>query len=600
MLELVALDFETRWGTGYTLRQLSTTEYVRDARFEVHGFSVARQSENFAPHFIRQSQAREYLRALPWDNITLAAHNMNFDGLVLAEHYGLRPARYFCTQAAARYHHKSECRHSLEDLARFHNLAGKIRGGLENTKDKTTAQLSETDWVMLEDYAVRDLKIMLYFALKFRDMPMDEQLLMDLTIRMFTDPPCVIDLPAARAAYDTFIAEKGEALSLFDPKILRSRPKFAHLLELLGVEPPMKRSLKTGKFTFAFAKKDEAFLELLGHPNEAVRDAVEAKLEASSNIDATRAQRIITLGETGPAAICLNFAGALTDRWSGGNKMNIQNVRAGSPLRKALKAPPGHVLVDVDSSQIECRYNGWFCEQEDLLELFRRGEDPYNDMASAIYKRPVERSKPEDKIPGFVGKTARLGLGFQMGGPRFQATLATGKERVHLPLAECYLAVQAYRTKDNKIAAMWPQCQEWLEIMAHGRGRIAYQCLEFDANTKRVWFPNGSSLYYPGLDWDGEQITYLNADHSLRYIYGGKLLENIIQKLARNHVGEVMLEVSKRYRIAWMLHDAIICPVPEAEADEALQFITDAMNTPRSWAPTVPLAAKGTISLHYQ
>src|SRR5215204_6377190 len=93
-LELVALDFETRWGTDYTLKSLSTTEYVRDPRFEVHGFGIARQSEGFKPRFITQPEADGYLRCLPWDQICLSAHHMNFDGLVLAHNYALHPARY--------------------------------------------------------------------------------------------------------------------------------------------------------------------------------------------------------------------------------------------------------------------------------------------------------------------------------------------------------------------------------------------------------------------------------------------------------------------------------------------------------------------------
>lgn len=598
-LELVALDFETRWGTKYTLKQLSLTEYVRDARFEVHGFGVARQSQGFKPYFIRQGDARAYLESLPWDRICLSAHHMNFDGLVLAEHYKLFPARYFCTQSAARFWHKSETRHSLDDLARFHGIAGKL-DGLKVTKDKTTAELSDSDWDQLTEYTVRDLKIGLYLTLLLaKRMPPDEQLLLDATIRMFTQPVCEVDVPLAREALEEIKADKSNALRSYDVKQLRSAPKFAALLESMGVEPPMKISPKTGKPAYAFAKKDEAFIELQTHSRQEVRDVIEARLNASSNIDVTRAERLITLGETGPMSVCLNFAGAHTDRWSGGNKMNIQNFRSGSKLRRAIRAQRDHVLVVVDASQIEARYNAWFCDQLDLLELFRHKQDPYNDMASFIYKRPIDRNLERDKIPGFVGKTAILGLGYQMGAPKFQATLATGKERVILPLIECYNAVHGYRQKNYRIAAMWPQCSEWLEYMARGQGTQTYKCLALDAVAKRIWFPNGSSLYYPGLDHNEHGCSYLDAQGHGRYIYGGKLLENIIQKLARNNIGEVMLQVLKRYRIAWMTHDEIVAHVHEREAQEALAWIIELMSAPPVWAPEIPLAAKGGFDVCY-
>jgi hypothetical protein len=592
-LELIDIDFETRWGTDYTLKSMSTTEYVRDERFEVHGFGIARQSEGFKPRFIRAPQAYDYLESLPWERICLSAHHMNFDGLVLAHAFHMFPARYFCTQSASRFWHKCETRHSLEDLAGFHGIAGKL-DGLKVTKDKTYSQLSPTDLDTLETYTIRDLKIGLYLTLFLaRHIPPDEQLLMDATIRMFTQPVCEVDLPLAREALAEVKAEKQSALGTFDQEMLRSRTKFAAYLESLGVEPPMKRSTTTGKPTYAFAKKDEDFLELLTHPNEQVRDAVEAKLEASSNIDVTRAERLIKMGETGPLAVCLNFAGAHTDRWSGGNKMNIQNFRSGSKLRRAIRAQRDHVLVVVDASQIEARYNAWFNDQDDLLDLFRRKEDPYDDLASYIYKRPIQRKVHQaDKIPGFVGKTAFLGLGYQMGAPKFQATLATSKERVNLPLVECYQVVTGYRQKNYAIAAGWERCQEWIDFLANGRGTRTYKCITLDADAKRIWFPNASSLYYPGLHWDGREATYVTAS-GVRYIYGGKLMENIIQKLARNNIGEVMLQVLKRYRIAWMTHDEIVAHVPKEQAEQALAWIIELMRISPLWAPGIPLNAEG-------
>lgn len=614
-LERIVTDAETLWDDDYTLKKQSTSEYVRDSRFECHGFSILRESEAFKPRFVRGPQLRSYFNSIDWSNTECIAHNGHFDFLILAEKYGVIPKRYFCTQAAARYVHRGNLRHGVEDLARFYELQGK-KDGLLQVKGKRIADFTDEDWAALEPYAIHDGKLELYYYLKMAPlMPESERELMDISFRMWTQPTLEVDLPLAYEALADAEKIRNDKLDAggVDISILRSRNKFAALLRDMGIEPPMKKSKTTGKPTYAFARNDEAFADLLLHPDEAVRDVVEAKLESSSNIALTRAKRLITMGETGPVVVALQYWGAKPGRFSGTNKINWQNFVRGSKLRKSVRAIKDHVVVKADQSNIECRMNAWFWGQEDLVERFRRKEDVYSDMATDIFGYPVNRkykelaANGEEFYPqfseGFVGKTTVLQLQYQSGPERLRHALATGKEaQIKLSIDECKRIVyEVYRVKNHHIAAGWQTAQEWLHFLANGRGQLTYKCITLDADERKVWGPDGTFLYYPALHQDesGDFVYKDLGGANWIYIYGGKFVENLIQWLSRTTMAANMLEIAKRYHIANQEHDSVFEVVPKHQADEALKFTLETFRTTPVWAPGLPLDAEGDIKLHY-
>ena len=138
-------------------------------------------------------------------------------------------------------------------------------------------------------------------------------------------------------------------------KALMSNPMFAKLLIYVGVTPPMKISARTGKETYAFAKTDKEFINLQQHPNPVVQQLVSARLGVKSTIEETRTENLIAVADRGRLPILLNYYGAHTGRFSGGDKLNLQNLPRSGALRKSLVAPKGMVLIACDSSQIEAR-----------------------------------------------------------------------------------------------------------------------------------------------------------------------------------------------------------------------------------------------------
>src|SRR5690606_2260190 len=173
---------------------------------------------------------------------------------------------------------------------------------------------------------------------------------------------------------------------------LMSNPKFAALLQQRGVDPPMKISPTTGKVTYAFAKSDLDFQALAKDPR--VADLCEARIRVKSTIGETRAVRFLEAGKDGMCLpILLNYSGTHTHRWSGGNKMNLQNLKRGGELRRSILAPDGHVIVVADSAQIEARVLAWLAGQDDVVEAFRNKCDLYSEFASFVFGYPVDRKK---------------------------------------------------------------------------------------------------------------------------------------------------------------------------------------------------------------
>jgi DNA polymerase I-like protein with 3'-5' exonuclease and polymerase domains len=284
------------------------------------------------------------------------------------------------------------------------------------------------------------------------------------------------------------------------------------------------------------------------------------------------------------------------------DSINLQNLPRKSPLKKAIQAPEGYLVIDCDSSQIEARVLAWMAQQEDLVAAFEKGEDVYKIMASSIYGKPVEEITDSER---FVGKTTILGSGYGMGGMRFKAQLKTFN--VDTPLDECNRIIAVYRSTYSRIPALWQEAQEALDAMTNNQtaplGRDEVLSVEGENGIR---LPNGLMLRYPGLRWvstDGKtEMVYDTKRGKViipNRIYGGKCTENFTQALARIIVGQQMLKIAKRYRVVMTVHDSVVTLVPEAEADEARKYIEQCMRSRPKWAPTLPLNCESKVGASY-
>ncbi len=157
-MERVVLDLETRVDTkaGYSLTKMTYLEYVRDSRFQLLCGVLCRESNGFKPEFFKE------LPNLDWRNIELITHNMHFDGLIIAEVFGIIAGRYTDTLAYSRYHNKGSTLHGLDDLAAFYGIPGKTHDVLAITDGKHRDSLTAEDWATLETYTLQDGKLGTY------------------------------------------------------------------------------------------------------------------------------------------------------------------------------------------------------------------------------------------------------------------------------------------------------------------------------------------------------------------------------------------------------------------------------------------------------
>lgn len=399
---IVGLDFETYWDKDYTLKKLSTTEYVRDPRFKAQCVGWRMHSQN-TPMWNQGYMIHKSLDFFDWSKTALLAHHAHFDGLILTHHFGHVPAFYLCTLSMARPLHGGEIRNDLDTLSRHYNGHGKSKDYLAGTKG--VCDLSEELMQLLGEGCAQDVDEMWrIFERMLPHYPEEELLLIHHTVKAYVEPVLQVHEKTARVAHKLEMRRKRRLLKRvgLTDIVLRSRKQVATELEKLGVTPPMKVSPRTGEMTYAFAKDDLEFQALLEHRDSNVRDLVEARLAVSTSLEETRALRL--LSHASPALpIYLNYGKAHTLRWSGGDRMNPQNFGRESLLRRAIMAPPGHKLVIADSAQIEARVNAWLAGEAELVEAFR---DPTQDFykqfaAESIFGSSVEEI---DKTRRFVGK----------------------------------------------------------------------------------------------------------------------------------------------------------------------------------------------------
>jgi DNA polymerase len=435
------------------------------------------------------------------------------------------------------------------------------------------------------------------------DFPPTELRLIDLTIRMFTEPSLELDKGVLLGHLEEVRKKKEVFLQQFAREDLMSNDLFSELLIERGVEPPTKISPATGKQTWAFAKTDEGFKTLLEHENESVQLLAAARLGVKSTLEETRTVRFLGIADRGLLPIPLRYYAAHTGRWGGDDKVNLQNLPRQSPLKHAIRAPDGYKIIDSDSSQIEARTLAWLAEQNDLVDAFERGEDVYKIMASSIYVKAQEEISKDER---FVGKTTILGCGYGMGSAKFQAQLKTFN--VEIEDGEANRIIKVYRETYDWIPSLWRKAGLALDAIINNQtmylGRAGALQVE---GTKGIRLPNGLYMKYPNLrkirnEHGKDEYVYDTKKGKAvipNRIYGGKVIENVCQALARIIIGEQMLQVAKKYKVVMTVHDAIACVVPEAEAETAQEYVEMCMKMRPKWALELPLSCESGVGNSY-
>ena len=619
-MKLITIDFETYYDKDFSLSKVTTEEYVRDPMFEVIGVGIKVDNEPAEWASGTHEELRKWLQeSFPWDDAMVLAHNTMFDGAILGWHFGVRPRVWLDTLCMGRALHGVEVGGSLKALAERYELGEKGTEVL-NAIGKRRLMFTDEELSRYGDYCLNDVELTYkLFNRMLRKFPRQELRVIDMTLRMFIEPRLVLDdelltqhlgdIKASKEALLNKCFENETPPEDADPeedwrvKLLMSNDKFAQVLRKLGVEPPMKVSPATGKDTYAFAKNDEEFKALEQHPNVDVQALVAARLGTKSTLEETRTERFMGIASRGPLPVPIRYYAAHTGRWGGDDKINMQNLPSrgqnANKLKMAIKAPDGYTMIDSDSSQIEARVLAWLAQQDDLVEAFRDGKDVYKIMAAAIYGKDVQEVTDPER---FVGKTTILGAGYGMGAVKSQAQLKTFG--VEVEVEEARRIIDIYRRTNDAIVRLWRQAQNALVCMSRGEysplGKPGV--LEVYPAESAIKLPSGLLMRYDDLRFTegekGVEFHYQTRKGRTR-IYGGKVIENVCQAIARCIIAEQMLRIQKRYPVVMTVHDAVACLVPDAEVQEGIAFVEECMRWTPEWAKGLPVNCKAGAGKSY-
>lgn len=628
--EIWCCDAETYWASDYSLRSMATTEYITDPRFELQLWSVMRHTDKKPTVLVGLDAAKQWAKTVNWKRAGLLGHHTQFDGFIASRHIGFKPKMNFCTMSMARPIMPITVSKSLQGLSVALGLTGKkFKQALEDVKGKRLADFTSAMLRNLTTYGGHD--VVLTWG-SFRKMlpfvNLAELRLIDITIKMYTDPHVLIDQTVVDELHNITVSAKEDLLANLrvTRAQIRNDEQFVELLRKAGVEPARKLRPKVAKlikqglpvpqdeelYTWALSKQDLEFKQLLQHGRKRVRELAKARFDAKSSITETRSKRMSNRSTIGAQPIYLNYCGARTLRWSGGDKSNWQNLSRGSDLRTSIHAAPGRKLIIADLAQIEARLNAWHAGQEDILEAFANREDVYKLAASRIYNKPIDKITKDER---FVGKVAVLALGYQAGWQRFAEMLRIGAfgPPVQISDDDAQRVVKAWREANHMIVKSWKRAQNRLRDAFIQQTSIEDGVLTYVGQQDRILtlLPGGTYMRYDGVELGEDGLSYISEYRTRQrdepYIgrtklYGGIIIENDIQALARRVIADQMIEVAdidRRVHIAMSTHDEIVCDVPDSIATKVHKAMERIMATPPEWAPDLPLAVEAHISQRY-
>lgn len=537
-MKLLALDFEGYYDKDVTLKKLNIMEYVNHPKFKITGVATqfidldnleAEKLKIFmgvnSADWYSEDEVQDHLESIDWEDTAVLCHHTDFDAYILSQKYGIKPKFHYDTMAMSRGKWPGKSSSLAALVERLFPDRPAIRKGNELASAKGIESYSPELDQIIGNYARNDVHVMVAaFAEMFPDYPKSELQIIDIVCRMFTQPKFVLDRDMTTKHRDDakLNSTTKVAASGITKEVLGSSDQFvAYMKATYNIDIPMKQG--KNKLIPALGKNDIAFQNLQKQypEHKAIWDA---RIASKSRIDETRATRFLNgTNRDGTISMPLKYYAAHTGRFGGGEKMNPQNLKRGSNLRKALCAPEGYMVVVVDKSQIEARLTAWLAGCDKLVQAFREKRDVYSEFASSIYNRIITKA---DVVQRFVGKTCTLGLGFGTGANKLQVTLESGSQGpvVIIDEQEAKRIVTKYRTEYFEIPRLWKKLEEifvWIQnpkFFGQTYGPLT-------AKKDGFILPSGMVMNYP----EAEGLSFYDARFKMRKkLWGGVLTENCL------------------------------------------------------------------------
>jgi DNA polymerase I-like protein with 3'-5' exonuclease and polymerase domains len=611
MNNIIVIDFETYYDKSYGLNKFTTEEYIRDDQFEVIGVAVKENKNDTVWFTGTHEEIKSFLDQYDFSNSFVVGHNMRFDGAILAWHFDIHPKGLMDTMGMGQILHGLTESVSLKNMAILYNIGQKGTEVLD-ALGKHRADFRPNDLDSYGKYCINDVDLTyhLFYAM-LNKFTATEFKLIDLTIRMFTEPMIVLNKGLLLKHLDKVKKVKQKLLeqSGIDKEDLMSNPKFAEILKKVGVEPPTKISMTTGNETFAFAKTDEGFKALLEHENPAIQIIAAARVGNKSTIEETRTENFIHIANRGLLPVPLKYAGAVVShRWSGVDGINLQNLPRSSELRKAMCAPEGYKIVASDLSNIELRLAFWFARAENKLDYIRNGVDLYKQSASQIMNIGYDEVNKDLR---FIFKVVNLSGIYGVGPAKMHSILKQGG--VDRDINEVKNIVYAYRDSNPELLRAWEDAGEMLNAIRAGQsfqmgnGNIIQSVVDKVEGVHGMKKPNGMILQLPNLrqiknnEGRDSWVYDKKLGRSLlpEYIHPAKVFQRCIQSLARDIIGDHLISVSKKYKVVMTVHDELVMVCRDEEVEDCVSYVEQCMTTAPEWCPDLPLGCEVGVGDNY-
>lgn len=653
--EVLVIDFETFFDVNYTLSKISTVEYVTDSRFEFTGlgFEILNHPKANGPIFIPGPQVEWAINRLKklfgkaLHNCTVAAKNCKFDILILLEKFDIHPPFVIDIEDLSRFY-DSRMSQKLKDVAPMFGLEAK--GGTKQFKGQ---HWNDMDQQAMREYNLGDIRNetgLLKILLPLISNPATEIPLARHTLGMYLSPHFQLDYNLA----EKLILEMGVELNKAIKQTGHTQEEISGILsftELLirllpkGERIPVKAG-KPGKNMVKLlgqpgvvpqlAKTDDGFKQLLTHADEKVRNLMAAKVASKSwpghikRIESLMAQ---CRASDNLLRVPLKYYGAHTGRWSGTEKINVQNFGGRGrgaeihplirKMRNMLIASETETLAITDSAQIEARILAWIAGQTDLTEGFKNGEDIYSVFATRLFGEKVWKPKADEqtkaakiaKVRRGFGKDAILGCGFGMGANTFY-----GRCRENDSLRPLFDSgeydwdfinglIKTYRSTYKKIPEFWTTIERAFRFVIKYPRETVY----IPDYGIKYWFKYGFKLWKSGNTVhlqlpSGRVLNYrharLDKKGTIHYhhgtLWGGAITENVVQAVARDLLGYWILECKRRIGpVVLHSHDEIVCVIDNSVSAIRLAEMEKIFCEAPDWAAGLPLAAEGQLTRMY-
>ena len=619
MPNLITIDFETYYDKEYGLKKFTTEEYIRDEKFEVIGVAV---KDKGITKWVSGTydEIKSFLDSYNMHEHFVLGHNMKFDAAILSWHFDIHPLGLFDTMSMAQIIHGLTESVSLANLSKLYKLGEKGTEVLD-ALGKRRVDFTSNEMCSYAKYCMNDVELTYELFTELKDkFTSPEMKLIDLTIRMFTEPKLELNkgllirhLHEVKEAKEKLLATvcveaialpAGTDRTVVNKEVLMSNPKFAELLLQQGVNPPIKISATTGKPTYAFAKTDEEFKALLEHDNPYVQALASARIGNKSTIEETRTENFIQIANRGKLPVPLKYAGAVVShRWSGIDGINLQNLPRASELRRAICAPKGYKIVASDLSNIELRLAYWFAKSSAKIQQIKDGVDLYKQSAADITGIPYNEVNKDLR---FIFKVVNLSGIYGVGAVKMHSILKQGG--VEKDLQEVKNIVYAYRKANPDLIEAWQDAGTMLESVRAGQ---VYTMGNGDIITsvpyEGMMKPNGMMLGLPNLrklrtergdSWAYDKL--LGRTIIPEYIHPAKTFQRCIQSLARDIIAEQLIQVAKRYPVVMTVHDELVMLCKDEEVDDCKAYVQQCMTTAPAWCSDLPLDCEIGVGDNYK